>query len=201
MKKQGIVFREGLDYSFVEYGGNNVTHWSFLPDERIETINASGITNRSLIVLDNDNDSKNKTERKKALKQVFGKKNYVELSVREIENTIKIDVLEKMLFPDGEPVKRIEKKRGEDSKNGKDRRYDTKEDRIWIYIDESYALRKKYWDIKQNRCRENKVTFAKKVVSQMNDFDDLSDNAKKLCKRICDFLISVQNDIEGASTV
>lgn len=94
-------YKEDINYAFVEYGGNNITHWDFEPTESIETINAAGITNRSFLICDNDNDSEGKKERKRKLKKVF-QNNYCELSVREIENTISKVVLDKTLFGDKE---------------------------------------------------------------------------------------------------
>ena len=36
LEKRGLNFIENLHYSFVEYGGGNITHWSFLDDEGID---------------------------------------------------------------------------------------------------------------------------------------------------------------------
>ena len=64
-KKNNITkYREDINYAFVEYGGNNITHWDFEPTDSIETINSSGITNKSFIICDNDNDAKGKKKRK-----------------------------------------------------------------------------------------------------------------------------------------
>ena len=95
-------YKEDINYSFIEYCGNNIEHWAFIDEKDIETINASGITNRCFIVCDNDNDGKK--ERKEKLKKVFGIERFYELKVREIENTISRKVLEKTLFNGGEPI-------------------------------------------------------------------------------------------------
>lgn len=169
-------YKEDIHYAFIEYGGNNITHWAFIDDNDITTINSSGITNRNLIVLDNDNDSKLK--RKKILKNIFPKENYCELSVREIENTIKREILEKMLFNGQEPkyIEHYEKMA-----------YAKKNIYMGEFIDNHYKLNKKYGNSKTGTIT-HKLNFANKIVSNINDINDLSKQAKNLCKKIYTFI-------------
>lgn len=170
-------FKEDINYSFIEYGGNNITHWAFIDDEDINTINASGISNRCYIILDNDNNSIHKTKRKSVLKIIF-KERYCELTVREIENTISKKVLEKTLFPDGDIL----------YKNPyKDNAYANKSTYMGKFIDDHYTLSKKY-GLTPSGTIKNKLEFSKKVVSNIESIDDLSIQAKNICKKLYEFI-------------
>ena len=183
IKNKGeLSYKEDINYSFVEYGGNNIDHWSFEGSDKIDNINASGITNRCFIVCDNDNDGKQK--RKQNLKEVFGDDNFYELSVREIENTISRQVLEKTLFSGKEP---------EYIKKYKDEAYATKSAYMGTFIDNHYKLNKKYSNKsgttgKGSGTIKEKLSFAKSVSSNINDINDLSNNAKELCEKIYEFI-------------
>ena len=182
MSQKDYQYKEDIHYSFVEYGGNNITHWSFISTEDIETINSSGITNRSLIVCDNDNDGKKK--RKEMLKSIFGEDKYCELKVREIENTISRNVLEKMLF-NGEEVKYNEQYEGEE--------YAKKDIYMGDFIDQHYNIENKKYSSKTSDGKgtgtiKNKLDFAKKIADNINDINDLSMQAKDLCEKIYEFI-------------
>ena len=179
-------FKEGVDYSFVEYGGNNITHWDFENLEETDCLKASGITNRAFIVLDNDNNSVRKQRRKERLKQVFGD-NYYELSVREIENTIGKRLLEKCLFEDN-PIYKNGMENKKDS-------FETVSARIWEYIDNHYQLKKKYWNPHKKQPTVAKLAFAKDVCSKVESIDDLSNSAKELAEKIYGFISGVSQNI------
>ena len=177
-----LQYKEDINYSFIEYGGNNIDHWSFIDNENIETINSSGITNRSFIVCDNDNDGKQK--RKQNLKTVFGTDNYYELNVREIENTISRQVLEKTLFDGKEP---------EYTKFYNAEAYATKSTYMGEFIDKHYKLNKKYSNKSRTTGKgtgtlKEKISFSKKIASNINDVNDLSPTAKDMCKKIYEFI-------------
>ena len=169
-------FKEDINYAFIEYGGNNITHWDFEPTDSIETINARGITNRSFIICDNDNDSESKKQRKRKLKECF-KENYYELTVREIENTISKQVLEKTLFED----KEIKCKKEYEQKD-----YTKKDVYMGKFIDEHYSSKRKY--ASQSGTIINKVDFSKKVAKNILTYDDLTSQAKNLCEKIVKFI-------------
>lgn len=173
-----LNYYEDIHYSFVEYGGNNITHWSFIPTSDIETINASGITNKSFIICDNDNDSKRKKKRKDILKSIF-KDNYCELTVREIENTISKEVLEKTLFNGETPEYKIPYKTNKE--------YATKSARMGNFIDTHYVLKRKYGS-KDTGTILNKFDFSKKIANNIDDINDLSTQAKNICEKIYEFI-------------
>lgn len=178
-EKHGInKYREDIHYAFVEYGGNNITHWDFEETDSIDTINAIGITNRSFIVCDNDNDAPYKTERKKKLESIF-KENYYELKVREIENTISKNVLDKMLFGDSEVVYK---------KQFNQRDYMNKKVYMGKFIDEHYKLSKKYSAAKGTGTIKDKLNFSKKIANNIENYKDLSTKAIDLCEKIAIFI-------------
>ena len=165
-------FKEDIHYSFIEYGGNNIVHWSFIPDDDIGTINASGVTNRSFLICDND--GKKNQERKNRLKDIF-KDNFYELNVREIENTVTRNVLEKTLFK-GEKVN-LKKKYKENAYLDK---------YMGAFIDTHYTTNRSYKA--KSGTINDKVRFAKEVVENISVFSDLSDEAIKICKKLVDFI-------------
>lgn len=186
LKNKGInKYKEDIHYSFVEYGGNNITHWAFIKDEDIATINSSGITNRCFIVCDNDDDSISKAKRKEKLKGIFGEENFCELTVREIENTINRNVLENTLFPNGADVKYLE--------NYDKNIYADKATRMGTFIDKHYDLKKKYGNNSTGTIT-GKLDFAKKVANNINDINDLSTQAKNLCEKILKFIENSNNN-------
>lgn len=176
-------YKEDINYAFVEYGGNNITHWDFESTDSIDTINSIGITNRSFIICDNDNDSKGKKERKQKLKNVFGK-NYYELTVREIENTISKNVLDRTLYNCNEPQYKIPFVQ---------RDYARKDIYMGKFIDEHYNLNKKYAKSKGTGTIAKKLEFSKEIVKNIKDYKDLSPQAIRLCKKIVDFIKESNN--------
>ncbi len=177
-KKKITKYKEDINYAFVEYGGNNITHWDFEPTDLIETINASGITNKSFIICDNDNDSKGKKKRKENLKKIF-KENYCELTVREIENTISKHILEKTLF-DGNDVKY--------KKEFEQKDYTNKEAYMGKFIDEHYDLKRKYSSKNGSGTISKKLEFSKNIAKNIESYDDLTKQAQNLCEKIFEFI-------------
>lgn len=178
-EKYGInKYREDIHYAFVEYGGNNITHWDFEATDSIDTINAIGITNRSFIICDNDNDAPYKTERKKKLESIF-KDNYYELKVREIENTISKNVLDKMLFGDSEVAYK---------KQFNQRDYMNKKVYMGKFIDEHYKLSRKYSSAKGTGTIKDKLNFSKRIANTIENYKDLSTKAIDLCEKIAIFI-------------
>ena len=83
-------YSEDTHFSFVEYGGSNITHWSFL-DEEEHPIEIEKLCAEALLVTDRDADEK-LLPRKKQLQRVLGDR-YVCLGVREVENCLPPSVI------------------------------------------------------------------------------------------------------------
>ncbi len=179
-------YKEGVDYSFVEYGGNNIVHWSFENLSDDEHISAFGITNRSFIIVDNDDNSERKRKRKERLQKVFDDR-YLELPVREIENTIGNALLTKTLFK-GTPTYKPGMEKKKDS-------IETVSAYVWDYIDKHYNMSKKYWNPYSKQPRVSKLAFAKEVCSHIEGIDDLSESALLVTDRIYNFINDIYNDI------
>jgi len=85
MKPDGRrAFVEDIHYSFVEYAGSNITHWSFL-DKEAAPMKPERTTARLALVMDADGNAK--LERKKELKAALGERLFI-LDCREIENLL-----------------------------------------------------------------------------------------------------------------
>lgn len=96
-KKQKVLFREDIEFSFVEYSGSNIVHWSFLDPS--EGINVERICSPLLIILDSDaaDPATEKGRRYERLKASLGCEHVCVLPVREVENLVSADVLTKVV--------------------------------------------------------------------------------------------------------
>ena len=175
----GNKYKEDIHYSFIEYGGNNIAHWSFVDDNDIETINASSITNNVFLICDNDNNKKQK--KKEKLRKVLGDKLYI-LKSREIENLLSKKVLEETLKNDNKTDELIYKRKSKyDEKN-----YAKPNVKIAKFIDDTFVLHKKYSG--ESNVLKNKVRFATIATNNMKSYDDLSEEAKELTEKIVEFI-------------
>ena len=180
-KENITTYKEDIHYSFVEYGGNNITHWSFIDDNDIDTINASAITHNIFIICDNDNNAKQ--TRKEKLREIFAERLYV-LKSREIENLLSKKVLEETLKADNK-LNTLEYKRYK-TKGYTEKMYAKPDVQIAKFIDSTFNLNKTYAG-KYNALK-NKADFAKKAIEKMESFEDLSEEAKELTIKIVNFI-------------
>jgi hypothetical protein len=85
-----LPFKEDLHYSFVEYAGANITHWSFL-DNTMDPILVERLCGRLMLISDRD-DSRSKDERHEKLAKKLGER-FVRLECQEIENILAADTI------------------------------------------------------------------------------------------------------------
>lgn len=183
------VYRENIDYTFIEYGGGNVVHFNF--DEKIDdsnSINAKYINNKIFLIADNDNTKPGtkKASRKEKYKDLLGN-NFYELSAIEIENLITFETLKQILINQNEDEKEkicevlSSKKQFSNKKLGK-------------FIDELFPE----GDIKRYAAEsgtiKNKLEFCKEAINVMNDYDKLSEEAKTLTQKIYEFISNNNKD-------
>lgn len=183
------VYRENIDYTFIEYGGGNVVHFNF--DEKIDdsnSINAKYINNKIFLIVDNDNTKPRtkKANRKEKYKSLLGN-NFYELPVTEIENLITFETLKQILINQNEDEKEkicevlSSKKQFSNKKLGK-------------FIDELFPA----GDIKRYAAEsgtiKNKLEFCKEAINVMNDYDKLSEEAKTLTQKIYEFISNNNKD-------
>lgn len=183
--RQVKYYYEDLHYSFLEFGGNQIVHYDFTNDASTsdrEKINATRITNRMLLIHDQDT---KKESRHTLLRKQLGE-NYIQLPTLEIENLISIDVLQLTLnsYKISDDTELI---------------FNTIEPESYVLTPISEAISKiiksgnikKIFDVKTEttipRIR-NKADFALTATSHMKSWDDLSEAAKDMTIQIYKFI-------------
>lgn len=187
-------FREDIDYSFVEYSGGNITHWNFIENiEEVEKINVKFLTQNFLVIADNDfpKEGGSKDLRLKSLSDKLKSKFY-KLPVREIENLLTKDIL----------LNIVKQKEMDDTIFFKpDINCDTKkfiEGHIGSLLNDSIknetGKKVHKYTYGETKYLYNKLDFCNIALKCLNNYEDLSDNAKELTELIYEF-ISKNNDI------
>ena len=182
---QGVAnpFRENIDYTFIEYGGNNLVHFNFDPLDSKDKINTRYISNHIFLIADNDNtrEGTKKDERKKHLKKVLGE-HFYELSVIEIENLLPQKAIEETLMKQNpEHIALIKQK------FTKERNYKTT--KLGSYLDHKLfkdSGLKKY-SATSGTIKE-KINFCKAAISFITDYETLTEEAKDLVEKIVAFI-------------
>ena len=131
-----------------------------------------------------DTRKKKKAERHKKLEDKLGNRYYC-LESREIENLLSPHILEATI--------RLFEKNDDISLKGI-KVEDYKDKPLGSFIDNKIAGLKRNYSVNSGTINE-KLKFAKRAVSSMNKYDDLSKEAKELCERLHQF-ISKMNSLE-----
>lgn len=183
------VYRENIDYTFIEYGGGNVVHFNF--DEKIDdsnSINAKYINNKIFLIADNDNTKPRtkKASRKEKYKDLLGN-NFYELSATEIENLITFETLKEIL------INQNPNKEEEICEVLKDKKEFTNK-KLGNFIDGLFPEGgiKKY--AAESGTIKNKLEFCKEAINVMNGYDELSEEAKTLTEKIYKFISNNNKD-------
>lgn len=179
-------FKEDFHYSFVEYSGSNITHWSFLDSEE-EPINVDRLCGRLFLIADRDDrTSTAKNARHAKLKSVLGDRFYV-FDCKEIENQLSPSVLIRVLKSYGEDETSLP---AINQENYKDKN-------LGQYIEDILGEQKKrkgsYID---GNTISNKVGFCRKAISHIEAWDDLSEEARRLTEILFDFILVNQEPKE-----
>lgn len=191
LKKENF-YKENIHYSFVEYGGGNLPHWNFNSKEiASDQINVNYLSHNTFLIVDNDNTSKNimskKHQRKIMLKYIL-KENFYEHHSKEIENLISLQTLENMLKKDNklDTINRLKYITP---------RYPYEQSvlsnpnmGIGKFIDETYELKKKYRAYSSDTIK-NKAEFASKICDEIKSWDDLTEEAKNMTKKVAIFIM------------
>lgn len=183
------VYRENIDYTFIEYGGGNVVHFNF--DEKIDdsnSINAKYINNKIFLIADNDNTKPGtkKANRKEKYSALL-KDNFYELPVTEIENLITFETLKQIL------INQNPNKEEEICEVLKDKKEFTNK-KLGNFIDGLFPEGgiKKY--AAESGTIKNKLEFCKEAINVMNGYDELSEEAKTLTQKIYEFISNNNKD-------
>jgi hypothetical protein len=169
--------KEDLHYSFVEYAGSNITHWSFL-DETDDPIEVERLCSRLFLVTDKDA-SKSKTERHAKLQEKL-KNYYYCLECREIENLLPPEAIRNVVADyegatNGLPDIKYSDYASQLLGRFIDKQLGDKRQRRGSYASESGTV-------------SDKLGFCQKALSHLSKFSELSEEAKTLAKKLYDFI-------------
>jgi predicted ATP-dependent endonuclease of OLD family len=202
-----FLYKEDLHYSFVEYSGGNITHWSFLEEiDEKPKINYEKICYKIFLIADSDKkETTKKTQGKKAKRHEILKKrlgnNFYLLECTEIENLISKDVFLKTLLSleNQDNIDSLNLKKSFKTKLEKNtfNRDDYKLKSIGKFIDQSVlqqSMRKsgKYqYSSNSGTLKINdKEDFCKIAIENTVKYEDLSDEIILICGKMYDFIES-----------
>lgn len=180
MKNKGeefTEFKEDFHYSFVEYGGGNITHWSFL-DKEDHPINVNRLCGKLFLITDKD---KNKDGRHEELEKKLGDR-FCCLECKEIENILSKKVLL-------EVVKDYEKGKSipDDFEES-----DYKDKPLGKFIDGKLGANRtrkaSYATEKYGSTVSDKLGFCQRARNYTIEWDDLSEEAKEISERMYRFI-------------
>lgn len=178
---------EDLHYSFVEYSGGNVTHWSFSPGE--DGINVEPLCGKLVLIADNDSATKKKRIRLDHLKSELGDR-FIEIPCREIENLISPKILHKTACE----LLGVEERNVPMEYTQKD----YTKGYMGTFLNKVYnsnlgkgTTNKVTFTDKKLKpgTINNKLGFCKTATNKMTTFEDLSVDAQKLVKDIYQFVM------------
>jgi hypothetical protein len=174
-KSVPTLFQEDLHFAFVEYGGSNITHWSWL-DTTPDPIEVERLCGRLLLIADGDNA---KAERHRLLATKLTDR-FVLLESKEVENLISPTVMKRYLVNLGLPnvdahLKDWKDYRAKPLGNWIDKISETTGTKIRKHAEKSGTI-------------EDKLRFADEVIGLTTSFIDLSPEAQDICARLYKFI-------------
>ena len=190
-------FMPNYHYTFVEYAGSNLTHWSF-SDDYADHLDDKGLSAKAVaseMLLIADGDIKTKPERVKALQTELKKENYFILRCKETENTLPKDSIINVAKSKFSRL-RAESKKSYDilliDKITDENYFDHSEFGIGKLLDQaikkptSTTTKTAFADGQGVGTIKYKLDFCREIIK---DFDDhpnwqLTPKAKELCERI-----------------
>lgn len=197
-----IGFREDYHFSYVEYAGNNITHWSFLDDEseldNTARINVERLCGKVFLIADRDNlglelkkQNKQKVERFKKLRKHLGNRFYP-LKCKEIENTLSKNTVAEIVREYEEYFNAEENIIGlidEFMENDELNENSYNDANLGIFIEQvilkGQNKRKSYIDA---NTIKDKTNFCKKALNHINSYEDLSKEALEICNLLYQFI-------------
>ncbi|OMF45406.1 AAA family ATPase [Paenibacillus amylolyticus] len=176
-------FKEDYHYSFVEYSGNNITHWSFLDDnsdESFKSMNVDRLCARLFLITDKD--SEKKLSRQDKLRARLGERFYC-LDSKEIENTLSADIVKKVIAD--------YEKCDVDSLNF-NQKFETntyQNKYLGRFIDNVLTdCKRKGGYASESGTIKDKVKFSERAIGHLESYLDMSDDAKKLSMQLYQFI-------------
>ena len=176
-------FKEDLHYSFVEYSGNNIEHWSFLDDKAPDVTHICG---RLFLIADKDETNKKRVRHDKLSEKLEDR--FYLLTCLEIENLLSPEVLKKVVSEYEKCNVDCEGMKQEDYKDAPLGEF------IEKIILKGAKQRKGSYSSGSGTITD-KVKFCERAISFMKDYEaDLSEEAKSLTKKIFNFIKKSNND-------
>lgn len=183
------IYKEDIHYSFVEYSGNNITHWSFLDEDASEEEVFSSIDESRVcgtLFLITDKDSKNKEKRQQKLAEKLQERYYC-LDCKEIENVLSVRIVKKVIAS----YEKVDESVLDFKRTFTERTYKNKS--LGTFIDEILNNRNRQGSYASaSGTVSDKVGFCKRAISFTETIDDLSEEARHLCEKLYEF-IAVNN--------
>ncbi|MCE3278962.1 MAG: hypothetical protein K0S44_1153 [Bacteroidetes bacterium] len=193
---QNQKFLEDIHFSFLEYGGGNITHWSFLEntDELHPNINVKALCGKMFLITDQDGAGLNKNgsmskkmERQEKLKINLGDQYYC-LKSHEIENLLSEEVVINV-------IRSYESYNGLNLDFSKIKRSKYVNAKLGAFIDKNVAGLSKTYAAESGTIKD-KVGFSKKAVAVMTDINHLTPETKELTANIFKFIKKNNNQQE-----
>lgn len=181
-------YKEDIHYSFVEYSGNNITHWNFLDEDGM---NADNLCGKLFLISDLDGIKKDdsgqwttiKGRRHEKLAEVL-KDRYICLQCREIENSLSPKILTSVIC-EYEKVASL----NESGLEGEIVQEEYAHKLLGEYIEEKLKNKKRRGSYKSDSGTiSDKVNFCKKAIDKIKSFDDLSPEAQQLTEKLYQFI-------------
>lgn len=169
-----IYIQEGVHYSFMEYGGANLPHWSFLDSDKPQ-IDVDTLCGNALLVIDEDS-ANWKKQRAKKLKKILGDRLIVTKG-RELENMVSAKILDQI-------AKKWDGK-------GKSNRKDFRNASIGKYMKETYKMDAKIKAKSGTLTSFWKEKFTNEVLT-FNDLNLFPSEVRELATKLVNFIIENQ---------
>lgn len=200
-------FMPNYHYTFVEYAGSNLTHWSFSDDyaDHLEDKGLSAKAVASEMLLIADGDIQGKANRVQILKSELNKENYFILSCKETENTLPQDSIIRVAIQKFNRIKSKSKGSYDISlidNITEENYFDHKEFGIGKLLDNK--LKKPLSKTQQTLFADGtgvgtikyKLDFCREIIKDFDENPDwqLTPKAKELCERIFEH-IEKNNDV------
>jgi predicted ATP-dependent endonuclease of OLD family len=178
LAKSDKRFKEDLHYSFVEYGGSNVTHFSFL-DTTPDPIVVERLCGKLFLITDRDNATGAKAERHKELREEL-KERYYCLACKEVENLLTPHIVKSVVSQFEEPGATFAEFVQEDYANAS----------LGEFIETKVlkAKRTRAASYAKDSSLRDKPDFCLKAIEQMKSFADLSKEAQEIANRLYNFI-------------
>jgi hypothetical protein len=198
-EKPNNKFLEDLHYSFVEYAGSNITHWDFEGEENSEAINALRINQNIFLIVDSDIKGGKKVDAKikrhEKLREILNDNFYI-TEGKEIENMLSYSTIQAVISEyEGKPFNeldfktKLEKVTDPIQSNNNDSLIEKPiywDKNVGEVIDKGLGEARKHNYV--NILVNSKNIFCDKAIKNIKSYDDLSDEAKKLCAKIYEFI-------------